>query len=103
MRIKCIYDEQSNMTWAVKVVEPGDFFGLDPEDINSSEHNIVEFYDTSAKVTDLGRFVSCQRLDTLLSDYAHNLQDLGHQIGGIGAQALKATVQWLQSRFLVAA
>lgn len=103
MQIKLVFDEQASLTWAVKVVEPGDFFGVDDRDINDSEHHIVEFYDTSHRVSDLGWFVSCQRLDTLLEDYSKNLPDMGHMIGGISAQALSSIANWLQSKYLVPA
>lgn len=66
MRIKIIYDVQTEQTWAVRLVETGDRYGLEDKLIHTEATPFVEFYDTRFPHTDLGQFVSRYHVSTLL-------------------------------------
>lgn len=73
MKIKALWDSKTNVTWIIRVVEPGEPYGLDwdkpnstaPVLVNQTDEPFVEFYDTRHSHTDLGQFVSRYLLSTL--------------------------------------
>ena len=64
MKIKIFHDTRSHLTWAVRIVELNDKYGLNACLTNTGAP-LVEFYDTRYEHTDLGQFVSRYFIDTL--------------------------------------
>lgn len=97
MKIKIILDEVSNMTWAIRLVEKGDGYGLNDQLVHNKDEPLVEFFDTRHPHTDLGQFVSRYNLSTLLDRSGDTGLDL---YGGVPSwkvydKAMKQLTQWL--------
>lgn len=63
-KIKVFHDSHSGITWACRIVETGDSYGLNNCLINQNSP-MVEFYDTRWEHGSLGQFVSRYYVDTL--------------------------------------
>jgi hypothetical protein len=66
MKLKIFHDTDSSMTWAVRIVELGDKYGLNSCLTHNQDEPLVEFYDTRYEHTDYGQFVSRYYLRTML-------------------------------------
>ena len=66
MHIKIIRDVATKKTWALRLVQLGDNFGLDDKLVHTNADPLVEFYDTRYPHTPLGQYVSGYSLSTLL-------------------------------------
>lgn len=64
MKLKLFHDKITHITWAVRIVELNDKYGLNDCLVNT-DSPLVEFFDTRYEHTDLGQFVSRYFLDTL--------------------------------------
>lgn len=66
MRIKIVYDAAPRRTWAIRLVEQGDWYGLADQLPHTDVDPLVEFYDTRYPHTDLGQFVARYSSSSLL-------------------------------------
>ncbi len=66
MKLRIFHDTRSHLVWAVRLVEPGDKYGLNDCLTCDKGDAYVEFYDTRYEHTDLGQFVTRYYLSTLL-------------------------------------
>ena len=66
MKLKIFHDTRSHLVWAVRLVEPGDKYGLNDCLTCDKGDTYVEFYDTRYEHTDLGQFVTRYYPDTVL-------------------------------------
>jgi len=103
MRVKIVYDNLYEMTWAVRVVEQTDAYGLDDCLTHESKDPLVEFYDTRYAHTDLGQFVSRYRLSSLIEH--RNRTKSGLQLDGgipswrISPKPFFELCDWLEENF----
>lgn len=63
------------LTWAVRVVRKGEYYGLRNCLVHETGEPLVEFYDTRYPFSNLGQFVSRYNLSTLVGThpYGHGL------------------------------
>lgn len=61
-----ILDKESGLFWTVRIVKPGQKYGLNNSLVNEKTH-LIEFYDCRYMHTEYGQFVSRYYYDTLLS------------------------------------
>ena len=63
------------LTWAVRVVQKGEFYGLQNCLTHETNEPLVEFYDTRYPFSNLGQFVSRYNISTLVGThpYGHGL------------------------------
>lgn len=103
MKIKVLLDEATRLTWAIRVIEQGDHYGLEDCLTHDKVEPLVEFFDTRYPHTDLGQFVSRYSLGTMLGAKS-SLQAGLCLYGGvpewaISARCFKAVHAWLTASF----
>lgn len=97
MNMKIILDAATQLTWAVRLIQLGDNYGLGDKLVHDRVDPLVEFYDTRYSHTPLGQFVSRYYLSTLLdreADTGLNL-DGGVPSWSVSAEAMNAIHLWL--------
>lgn len=67
------YEAANGVTFNIRVVHKGDFYGLDDCLLHDKIDPLVEFYDTRYLHTKYGQFVSRYYLSTLLERDNHGL------------------------------
>lgn len=99
MKVKIVFDEISQLVWAVRVVERSEKYGLNDALTHESDVPLVEFYDTRYGHTDLGQFVSRYSLDTLLNHEGGLCLDGGVPNWNIYGAAMTKVVTWLNANY----
>jgi len=96
MKIKLFHDKITHLTWAVRIVEKGDKYGLKDCLTHEGDEPLVEFYDTRYEHTDLGQFVSRYFLETLIDgEGGLNLQG-GVPMWSINEPCMNRIRDWLR-------
>ena len=97
MTIKIVFDKEKALTWAVRLVQFGDMYGVGDALVHDEQEALVEFYDTRFAHTALGQFVSRYNLSTLLNrKTGQGLQlDAGTQAWQLSSKAMDELVEWL--------
>jgi len=72
MKLKLFHDKITRLTWAVRIVELNDKYGLNGCLVNT-DSPLVEFFDTRYEITDCGQFVSRYYLSTLVEGQSDGL------------------------------
>jgi hypothetical protein len=94
--IKIILDPVSQLTWAVRLVQRGDAYGLNDQLTHDKDEPLVEFFDTRYPHTPLGQFVSRYNLDTLLGSEGGINLDGGIPAWSVSAAGMAPVTAWLR-------
>lgn len=102
MKLKIFHDKCRGMTWAVRIVEEGDEYGLNSCLINDGE-DLVEFYDCRCENdTNLGQFVSRYYKSTLLHPNRNRTVGLNLQgdvpAWSINVECYLRILKWLEAQ-----
>ncbi len=99
MAIKIIFDAVSGQTWAVRLIQEGDAYGLADQLVHDESEPLVEFYDTRYEHTDLGQFVTRYKRGTLLERQSgEGLNLCGTEPSWqMSAAAIARVIDWLQT------
>lgn len=95
--IKIFLDPESQMTWAVRLVQRGDAYGLHDQLTHDKDEPLVEFFDTRYAHTPLGQFVSRYYLGTLLSCEDGINLDGGVPAWSVSAAGMAIAMPWLRA------
>lgn len=98
MKLKIFHDTDSSMTWAVRIVEQGDKYGLNSCLTHNQDEPLVEFYDTRYEHTDYGQFVSRYYLRTILGHKGWVDLNCGVSDWTVGEGCVSRIQSWLRSR-----
>lgn len=97
MKLKLFHDKITHITWAVRIVELNDKYGLNDCLVNT-DSPLVEFYDTRYEITDCGQFVSRYRLSTLVERQSDGLcLDGGNHEWNIYGPCYRRVLYWLEN------
>ncbi len=95
MKLKLFHDKITHITWAVRIVELNDEYGLNDCLVNT-DSPLVEFYDTRYEITDCGQFVSRHYLSTLVEGQSEEL-NLGNPRLNIYGPCYRRILYWLEN------
>lgn len=97
MNIKILRDASTKQTWALRLVQLGDTYGLNGQLVHTNPDPLVEFYDTRYPHTPLGQYVSGYSLSTLLERPAETGLNLdgGVPTWSVSVQGMAAVQAWL--------
>ena len=96
MKIKIIYDAPYGLTWALRLINEGDCYGLNDCIVHNEARPLVEFFDTRYPHTDIGQFVSRYYVETLLGGKDGLLLDGGIPEWRVSASGMDAVRAWLE-------
>jgi hypothetical protein len=97
-KIKVLLDRETSQTWAVRLVQQGDSYGLKDQLVHDRPAPLVEFYDTRHPHTPLGQFVAAYSLPTLLAHGAQGLNlDGGVPEWRVSTAAMHELMAWLNA------
>lgn len=99
MKLKIIFDDVNNFTWAIRVVETGDKFGRNDALTHTGEIPLVEFYDTRFDHTDYGQFVSRYNMDTLMGHVGALCVDTASDNWCLYSSAMARLRDWLRDNY----
>jgi len=96
MKLKIFHDTRSHLVWAVRLVEPGDKYGLNDCLTCDKGDVFVEFYDTRYEHTDLGQFVTRYYSSTLLKSESGLNLDGRISDWSVGEACMNRIRDWLR-------
>jgi hypothetical protein len=83
------------LTWLIRVVEPGDRYGLNMCLTNNEDEPYVEFYDTRYGHTDFGQFVSRYYVSTIMEHKGDLCLDGGVPEWAVSGKLIERVKKWL--------
>ena len=97
MKLKLFHDKITHLTWAVRIVELNDKYGLN-DCLTNTGSPLVEFFDTRYEITNWGQFVSRYYLSTLVEGQSDRLcLDGGNHEWNIYGPCYRRILYWLEN------
>ena len=97
MKLKIVHDTSTRLTWAARLIQEGDLFGLDEDTVYRDHRPMVEFFDTRTPSCDLGHYVSSVHVQALLAHADSEPVPLGPDfMWELNPMALRELKQWLR-------
>jgi hypothetical protein len=83
------------LTWLIRVVDPGERYGLNMCLTNKDAEPYVEFYDTRYGHTDFGQFVSRYYVSTIMDHEGSLCLDGGAPEWAVSGKLIERVKKWL--------